>query len=228
MRVTTTTPPMRTLRGARGFTLMEALIACTLLAVIGIAMATSLSSSINAKEIVEETSGRFHVVRQAMSRMVDEISMAYLSPHTRAPERRVETGFRGERTELHFTAYGNVARVEDAKQADTRELSYFLGRDERTGEEALIRRVQPNPDDDFEEGGREQTLLPGVVSLEFEYFDRNTEEWLDKWDFEAADTAGRLPERVRITFTTKMASEEEQTFTTQTKIWLTQPMALVN
>ena len=215
-------------RVVAGFTLLEGLIASSLLAIMGIFVATSISSSITAKEIVEETSGRYHLVRQAMTRMVDEISMAFLSAHHQTPDLRVRTGFLGERDELQFTAFGNVRRRAEAREGDARELGFFLGADERTGQESILRRVQVNIDDEFDEGGREQTLLPDVTDLEFEYYDSQTEEWLDKWDNEGTATRDRLPTRVRITFTARMPNGEEQTFTTQTKLWLVKPWAFRN
>lgn len=215
-------------RHLAGFTLMEGLVASGLLAIIGALMATSLSSAIDAKEIVETTSGRYHLVRQAMSRMVDEISMAFLSAHNQTLELRVKTGFKGERDELNFTAFGNVPMREDAKEGDTREIGYYLGRDERTGAESLLRRVDTRLDEEFDEGGRVQTLLPDVIEMELEYFDPTTEEWLDKWDNEGAVTSNRLPARVRITITARMPDGDEQTFTTQTKLWLMQPWAFRN
>lgn len=213
------------IRGARGFTLMEGLIASGLLAIMGAFLATSLSSSIDAKEIVEDTSNRYHLVRQAMTRMVDELSMAYLTAHTLAPELRVKTVFKGERDRIDFTAFGNVPRMEDAKESDSRELSYYLGTDDRTGLESLLRRVQPNLDDEPDDGGRVQTLLPAVNDIEFEYWEATTREWKDSWDSEDSATLNRLPTRVRITFTAKMGDDEEQTFTSQTKIWLHKPWA---
>lgn len=213
------------MRRARGFTLMEGLIASGLLAIMGAFLATSLSSSIDAKEIVEDTSNRYHLVRQAMTRMVDEISMAYLTAHNLAPEQRVQTVFKGERDRLEFASFGHVPRVEDAKESDSRELAYFLGTDDRTGLESLMRRVQPNLDDEPEDGGREQTLMPNVNDLQFEYWEPTTREWKDSWDSEDSATLNRLPTRVRITFTAKMVNDEEQTFTTQSKIWLFKPWA---
>jgi len=209
----------------RGFTLMEGLIASALLAIMGALLATSLSSSIDAKEIVEDTSNRYHLVRQAMTRMVDEISMAYISAHNQTAELRVKTAFKGERNQLDFTAFGNVPRMEDAKESDSREIGYRLGTDERTGLESILRRAQTNLDDEVDEGGRVQTLIPGVTELEFEYWEPNTREWKDSWDSEDSATLNRLPTRVRITFTAKMGENEEQTFTTQTKIWLFKPWA---
>jgi len=207
----------------RGFTLLEVLIAAALLAITGAFLATSLSSSIDAKEAVETTSGRYHVVRQGMTRMVDEISMAFLSAHNVTPELRVRTGFRGERDTIAFTAYGHVPRVEDAKESDQREVAFSLGTDDRTRTQSIMRRVQAFLDDDLDEGGREQTLVPDVSELEFQYWDNVTEEWKDEWDTESGAFQGRLPTRVKITFTAVMDDGIEQEFTTQTRVWLEKP-----
>lgn len=220
LRRNTTTP--------RGFTLLEALIAAGLMAIMGAALATSLSRTVDTKEAVEAISGRYHVVRQAMSRMADEISMAYISLHRVNSELRVDTQFKGERDVLHFTAYGHVPRIADVKESDQRELSFFVGQDERTGETSILRRVDTSIDDEMDEGGREQTLLPGVTDLEFQYWDSTTEDWKDEWDTEESAYAGRLPNRVKITFTAEMDDGIEQTFTTQTKVWLIKPWAFRN
>lgn len=213
---------------SRGFSLMEVMIASALLAIVGGLLYTSLTSSIDAKEIVEGTSNRYHLARQALSRMVDEVSMAYISAHRSAAELKVETGLKGERDSLVFTAFGYVPRVEDAKQSEQREIGYRLGTDERTGSQALLRREQPNPDDDIEEGGREQTLLPFVTDLEFAYWDDQTEDWKETWDTEESATLNRLPSRIRIQLTAKMEDEDgrEQAFMTQSRVWLVTPVNL--
>jgi prepilin-type N-terminal cleavage/methylation domain-containing protein len=214
----------------RGFSLMEVMVASGLLAIVGGLLYTSLSSSLSAKEAVEGTSNRYHLARQAMSRMVDEMSMAYLSAHVNTLEPRSITGFVGERDEIHFTALGYEPRIADAKRGGSRELSYFIDVDERTGSQALIRREQPDPDDDLEDGGREQTLLPYVTELSFEYWDPPSEDWKDSWDTQEAATLGRLPTRIRINFTAKMGDEDgiEQDFMTQTKIFLEKPLNFQN
>jgi len=211
-----------------GFTLLEILIASGLLAIIGALMLTSISSSIDVKERVELTSNRYHVIRQAMTRMVDEISMAYLSKHTAAMELKVKSGLKGESDELHFTAFGGIPMMEDVKETDQREISYFLGHDDRTETESLLRRAQPNPDLELDEGGRVQTLLPNVVDMELLYWDKRSEEWKEKWDTEDSASIGILPSRIKISFTALMENGEEQTFTTQTKIWLHTPWAFRN
>lgn len=214
------------MRRARGFSLMEVLIASALLAIMGGLLYTSLTSSIDAKEAVEGTSNRYHLSRQAIARMVDEISMAYVSAHRSALDPTTKTGLKGEKDRLDFTAFGYVPRVADRKESDQRELGYQLGMDERSGTQAILRREQPGPDDEFDEGGRVQTLLPGVTELVFSYWDDTTEEWKEKWDTEEAATLNRLPSRVRIEVTAKMGDDDslEQSFLTQSRIFLRTPI----
>lgn len=215
---------------ARGFSLMEVMIASALLAITGGLLYTSLSSSIDAKEMVEGTSNRYHLARQGLSRMVDEISMAYLSAHHGQQELRSETRFVGDRDSLTFTAFGYVSRTEDEKHSASRQLAYELDIDDRTSAQALVRREQADLDDQVEEGGREQTLLPYVTELYFEYWDAQSEDWKEEWDTEESATLNRLPERVRITLTAKMDEEDgrEQRFMTQSRIWLTAPIRFEN
>ncbi len=213
---------MHQLRRLPGFSLLEVLIAASLMAIIGALLLTSLSSSMDAKEAVENTSDRYHLVRQAMGRMVKEISMAYLSKHRDAPELRQRTGFKGEEQRIDFTAFGAVSRKQDAKKSDQRELTYFIGVDPETQESALMRREQVGPDLELDEGGRTQVLLTGCKELEFAFWDSTKEDWTDVWDAENAATLDRLPQRVRIRFTAQMENERDQEFYSQTEIFLWQ------
>jgi type II secretory pathway pseudopilin PulG len=212
-------------RHPRGFSLIEIVVSAGLLAITGALLLQSLSSSLDAKEAVESTSGRYHLVRSAMSRMVDEISMAYLSKHHALQEPRTETGFLGERSSLKLTAFGYVPRVTDEKKSDQRQLAYYLDTDPKTRTESLFRREQANLDDNFEEGGRALVLLPNVRELTFHYWDPNKEEWADKWDAAGAERIDQLPARVRIKLVAVMHDGQEQTFTTQTRIWLQKPLS---
>ncbi len=201
---------------------MEVMIAASLMAIIGALLLTSLSSSLDAKEAVEQTSDRYHLVRPAMSRMTREISMAYISKHRDAPELRTRTGFKGESDRIDFTAFGAVSRRQDAKRSDQPELSYFIGIDPETQASALMRPEQVNPDLEIDEGGREQVLLTGCKEIEFEFWDATAEEWKEEWDHENAASLDRLPQRVRIRFTAVMEGERDQMFISQTEIFLWQ------
>ena len=180
----------------------------------------------DVKEAVEETSDQYHLIRQSMSRMVREISLAYLSAHRNALEPKVDIQFRGESSQLDFVAVGHVVRKMNAKQSDQQEIAYFLGEDERSGKQALMRRQQANPDLEVEEGGRVQTLCPRVTDLIFSYWDSVTEDWKEEWDTEESATLNRLPDRVRIEMKILMEDGTEQLFMTQSKILMTKPLRL--
>ena len=210
----------------RGFSMLEILIAAGLMGIMGALMVTSLSSSMDVKEAVEETSDQYHLIRQSMSRMVREISLAYLSAHRNALEPKVDIQFRGESSQLDFVAVGHVVRKMNAKQSDQQEIAYFLGEDERSGKQALMRRQQSNPDLEVEEGGRVQTLCPRVTDLIFSYWDSVTEDWKEEWDTEESATLNRLPDRVRIEMKILMEDGTEQLFMTQSKILMTKPLRL--
>src|ERR1044071_8323103 len=128
----------------RGFSLIEVLVAASLLAIVGMMLLQSLSTSLDAKENVEGISNRYHLVRSAMSRMCDEISMAYVAGqgHVALTEPRTKTGFLGEHDSLKFTAFGYVPRVEDEKKSDQRQLAYYLDTDPKTQTTSLFRREQ--------------------------------------------------------------------------------------
>lgn len=239
MKVTSRTTPNT---APKGFSLLEILVAASLLAITGAMLLQSLSSTLDAKETVETTSNRYHLIRSAMSRMCDEIAMAYVAGqgHVALTEPRTKTGFHGEHDSLHFTAFGYVPRVEDEKKSDQRQLAYYLDSDPKSQTQSLFRREQPNIDDKFEEGGRALVLLPNVRQLELSYWDDSsradqptgsaatatvgTGEWKDKWDNTAPETNGNLPLRVRIKMVVVMEDGQEQTFVTQTKLHLLTPL----
>lgn len=66
---------------SRGFTLIEVLVAVALMAMLGIILATSMSSIIGAIKDSKQMQDYYHTARVALGRMQQEISMAYISKH---------------------------------------------------------------------------------------------------------------------------------------------------
>ena len=60
-------------------------------------------------------------------------------------------------------------------------------------------------------------------SIEFQYWDPQKEAWADKWDAGGTEL-NRLPARIRIEMVVVMDNDVEQTFTTQSKLWLLAPL----
>lgn len=237
--------------GVLGFTLIEVMVATVLMGLMGALLMTSINSSVKAKDTVEEISGRYQLVRQAMSRMAREISMAYLSKHMHLAEPAYMTQFKGKKDRLFFSAFGNAVHQKDAKQGDQQVLGFYLATD-KDGQQSLMRRMRPNLNLDVEKGGNAQVLCPNVTKLEFAYFDSRMEKWDESWTADPTASAvearrkperkkndeeqpdnketgpkpWRLPSFVKITMTANMGNESEVVWTTETEIPIQDPLDL--
>lgn len=239
---------MKRSSGPLGFTLIEVLVATVLLGMMGVLLMAGVNSSIKAKETVEEISGRYHLVRQAMTRMAREISMAYLSKHVSLSEPAYVTQFKGRKDSLYFSAFGNVVHQRNAKESDQQVLGFYLA-DDKDGRKSLMRRHQANLNLDVEKGGRAQVLCPNVTSLEFSYYDPRYKKWEESWIADPSilvlgggndasakgdESKGaselpkpwRVPGIVKIVMTVEMQEGVSQTWVTQTEIPMQHPLDL--
>jgi general secretion pathway protein J len=190
---------------ARGMTLIELLVAMTILAFIGVLVFGSVDGMRRSREGVERISSRYREGRMAMARMTRELQSAYLSVHAPIDEslRVVRTAFVGERgspaTRLDFNAFANRRLMMDVRESDQVEIGYFGSRDPDTGAFDLVRRVAP-PDDEPGAGGRIEVLATDIDLFEITYLDPLTGRWLDEWDSTASSgQLSRLPLQVKIT-----------------------------
>lgn len=214
------------IRFARGFSLIEVLIAAALVAALGLALFTLLKEGIRTKNTVDSLSSRYHLARQAMERMANELSMAYLSLHKNVSEVVVETGFEGKKDRVAFDAFGHVPFARGAKESDQREISYFIDRDKKTDKPALMRRVHNNLTLKVGEKGDADVLCPYAKSLEFKYWDDEQKEWLDGWSTTSVDQKKTLPARIQITLVTLVSEEKEQKFVTEVELWVKKPILI--
>ncbi len=74
---------------ARGLTLVEVLVAITIFAIVAVVVFGGFSQTMINKQILEEDADRTHVIRVAMERMVNELSMAYVSSSANLPPETV-------------------------------------------------------------------------------------------------------------------------------------------
>ncbi len=236
---------MKTLRG---FTLIEVLVATVLMGLMGALLMTAINSSVKAKDTLEEVSGRYQMVRQAMSRMAREISMAYLSKHIALGDPAFATQFKGRHDRLYFSAFGNAVHQRDAKQTDQQVIGYYVATD-KNGRQSLMRRAQPNLNLDVEKGGVEQILCPNVSKIEFTYYDGRLKKWDESWITDPlslyslgqqeeqgkeeksdgrAETpkSWRLPQFVKISMTVEMQQGSPMTWVTETELPLQEPLDL--
>jgi general secretion pathway protein J len=214
-------------RHARGFTLMEVMVAVAITALMGTVVAMAFQTGLTAKETVETDADRYRQVRVAMNRMAREIGSAYVSDRYDLKRFRDQndrpTNFVGERDKLLFTTFSHQRLYTDVKESDQAVVEYFVEAStdrEAKGRQDLKRRVNPNVDDRMDRGGNTDVLFEGVKGLEFEYWDSEKKEWDNEWDTRRTEQKALLPTRVRITVTAVDETGREAKYTTQARIML--------
>ena len=217
---------------AGGFTLLEVLIAVAVLGLIGGLTWKTFDGAYAIKARIERAEERDQMVRGAMNRLAREVSMTFLSEHyDRKRFRERPTLFRlrdGRReADLLFTSFAHERLHLDAKESDQALFEYSVGPDPKDGSKRdLFRRVKPLLDEDPERGGDKAVLAEGVVAFSIEAWEPKDREWRAEWNSNGADRTGGVlvPPRVRLILTVRDEEGKEKTYTTQAKVFLTQPL----
>lgn len=222
------TGPMRPVRHSAcvaGFSLIEAMVAVSILAMIGIASFGTISRGMDARERATEMTDRYAELRQALARMSTEMSQAFLSMHKDYSDPRTGTLFATRRSQgsnrLDFTSFSHFKFMADANESDQNELSYFIDADPHDpSQKNLMRREQNRIDEHPDEGGRAQVLAHGVTGLDFLFYDAKTDRWEESWDSTSQDHRNRLPKYIKIVLTTVDHNNKPLKLSTKTRTFL--------
>lgn len=174
---------------ARGFTLIEMLIAIGVLSVICMLIYGAFAGMRSSKEGVERIDDRYHEGREALRRITRELSSAYISLHRPIDQTFIvqKTAFIGTRgtpaDRLDFNAFANRRLDRNTHESDQCELSYFgMSAQKDQGVTDLVRRVSPHLDVKPDKGGRIDVLATDIDLLKFRYLDPLTGNWAETWD----------------------------------------------
>lgn len=210
----------------RGFTLIEVMIAASVLAAIGAITFGMFKQQYDQKVQVESEDDRYAEIRSAMDRMAKEISEAFLSEHyDKKRFRERPTLFRGRdrgrQDELIFAGLVNERFDPDIKQSDQATVTFLVDHDPSVqGQEDIFRRVNPIIDDESDRKGKKTVLCTNIKGLDIQYWDTLKKDWVDEWDASRAEHQGVLPERVKFTVIAVDLEGKERKYTTQTQIML--------
>ncbi|HTO95414.1 MAG TPA: prepilin-type N-terminal cleavage/methylation domain-containing protein [Myxococcales bacterium] len=215
---------------ARGFTLLEMMIAVTVLAMIGGLTWKTFDSAYDLKQRVERAEERDQTVRGALERIAREASMTFLSEHydhKRFRERPTFFRLKDGRSEaqLTITSFAHERLHIDAKESDQAIFEYRLDRDD-SGKTSLFRRVKPLIDDQPDRGGERALLAEDVLRFTVQAWDPRDREWRDEWDSNSPQRTGGalVPPRIRVALTVRDEQGKERTWSTQARLLLGTPL----
>ncbi|MBI5417556.1 prepilin-type N-terminal cleavage/methylation domain-containing protein [Candidatus Poribacteria bacterium] len=177
-----------------GFTLIEVLIAGTILSIIIFIIYSTFSNTTNAIERNQLKIEFNQESRVIINRMEKEISSAFFS------KENINIRFKGEKSSfqendndrLDFVSTLNPPK-KDTRESELMEVGYYLKFGESNEYGTLVRRYSGQVDDAIDKGGYEEALGERVKSLGFRYFDGS--EWQDTWD---TNNKGQLPRLLKV------------------------------
>jgi general secretion pathway protein J len=211
---------------ARGFTLVELLIAVAITATIGAMTVGSFVQVDRATQLTRAQGDRQAAARLALTRLSREVSMAFLSDNfDRDRYRERVTFFVGREDELLFTTMAHQRLHRDVRESDQAVVEYVVDRDpDRPGEEALFRRSKARLDDEPDRGGRKDLVADRVTSFRLRYWDAQRGDWAREWTTRSVEHANDLPSRVRFELEVAKDGGGTEKFVTEARIAIRRPL----
>lgn len=190
--------PYANSRGSQaGFTLIEVLLAISIMAAITGVMWVSIGAMFQSRDFMEARFERYQVMRVGMNRLAREIATAYIagpdnggdplpgkegeamreqieSGNIQQLNEPVQFGMIGHEESLNFTSFAHIRTLAGEPASEHAEIGYFLERrrdDQGEWHDALMRREDTTLDDDITKGGQVYMMIPSVKKIEFEYWD---------------------------------------------------------
>jgi general secretion pathway protein J len=195
------------LQRPRGFTLLELIVAITVLAFVTMLLYGAFTGMKHTRDGLTRVQDRYREGRIALSRIVRDLQSAYISQHQPInPQLTVlKTAFIAHQStpadRLDFNTFTNVRRDRNSHVTDELEVSYF-GEDslDTAGTYDLVRRSSQYLDLYPDKGGRIDVVATDIDHFDLSFLDPTTSQWVDTWD--STSTTGqlnRLPVFVRVT-----------------------------
>lgn len=206
---------------SKGFTLIEVLLAVSILALIVTVIYASFFTAGRNVEQAEAIRDSTDLARTLVARLSDDIANAYFNPGMNSSV--VTTIFYGKKEEaaagdeksrrdsLSLTTLTNW-RKPDSKETDLWELGYFFRQKPDGTGFVLLRREKRELSKDVPalEGGVEYEITDQVEGLQFRY-SNDGKTWFDEWD---SRTKGERPKVVEI----GLVLESGMTYSTRVEV----------
>jgi general secretion pathway protein J len=202
---------------ARGFTLLEIMIAIFIFAVVLTTIFASYNALFSGNETIEQGTASYEMAKNCLSRMMIDLESIHISlPPEYAPQTVADShdlyrvvgemvDIQGrEFPKLRFTSLSHIA-FGGKTQNGIAEIVYYV---QIEGEDRyrLKRADNLHPYPSFEEKAGDPVLCKDLKSLTVKYYDENGTEY-DLWDSDAEAFGYSTPRAIRIKLELASASE---------------------
>lgn len=204
------------MRRRAGMTLLELLLALSLMMVILTTIYMVFANHENSVEAASESREAYGLARMVLDRLIRDISGSWL-PSAQAEEEE-NVLFSGQEDRLDFITTARLSSGQ-APGLDLVEVGYYTVENDARDGLALIRRQDKIIDEEISEGGATVTLTNQLESFEIGYIDREGEVHTS-W---TASDVSHLPRSVKIKIVVRLAEDKTETFTTIVSLPLAWP-----
>jgi len=193
-----------------GFTLLEILLAMTILAFVMTIIYSSFFAITQSEKRVTLSTEVEVKARNLMQMLMRDLSSAVI-PEGEGSKKETSLNYglycsQGESGQkLDFTT--SLSDSGDVLNASLQETGYFLQTNDK-GSLNLLKRIDDTPDDDIESGGRSLLLMKNIASLTF-LFKAKDEEWIEQWEGE------KRPRAIKIKLVLLNDENEKEEFATE-------------
>ena len=224
----------RTIARARGMTMIEIMVAIGILAMVAVLIHGVMDSLSRGRKGEGMRAERAHEGREAMQRIVRDLSGAFISSHVPSvPTLMTErTAFVGKSSapydRLDFTSFAHLRTERDSHESDQAEVGYFVVKDPDVSEKMdLVRREQTPIDYEPLKGGIVNVVAEDVEKFDVRFLDPQTSQWVETWDsMQVTGQPNRLPFEVEITIVLKGVSDgPPYSYTTKMFIPIQSPLS---
>jgi general secretion pathway protein J len=192
-------------------TMIEIMVAIGILTMVAVLIHGVIDSLSRGRKGEGMRAERAHEGREAMQRIVRDLSGAFISVHMPSvPALMTErTAFVGKSSppydRMDFTAFAHLRTERDSRESDQAEVGYFVVKDPEVPEKMdLVRREQTPIDYEPLKGGIVNVVAEDVERFDVRFLDPQTSQWVETWDsMQVTGQPNRLPFEVDITLVLK-------------------------
>ncbi|MFO8008151.1 MAG: prepilin-type N-terminal cleavage/methylation domain-containing protein [Candidatus Brocadiia bacterium] len=193
-----------------GFTLVELLVASSMLAVLGLAGYSVFAASVRSGQKARRVGAMVANGQRALAGIVRDLRALVVHDGTGLTSLDATTEGRSTDT-LDFIALRTRGEPEPGT-AGRCEVGYYIDVDPDTEAEWLVRREDAAPDDEPLSGGQATPAGPGVAELDLQFYDGTL--WSDGW------SENSLPRLVKVGIVVTDTEREEEPLYLETTVAL--------